>query len=115
MVQALNFHAGVMAETSVAEKYAACGFSILEERFRCAEGEIDLIAEHAGKLYFVEVKKSKTHDRAAIRIQPQQVARIRAAAQLYLQKTKRPIETEMRFDAALVDQYGVIKVLPGAF
>ena len=63
----------------------------------------------------VEVKKSKTHDRAAIRIQPQQVARIRAAAQLYLQITKRPIETEMRFDAALVDQYGVIKVLPGAF
>ena len=70
MFHARNFHAGCMAETSVALKYMACGFSILEERYRTKEGEIDLVGEHDGKLYFIEVKKSKTHALAAGHIQP---------------------------------------------
>ena len=32
------------------------GYSILERNFRCRYGEIDLIAEHAQDLVFVEVK-----------------------------------------------------------
>lgn len=115
MFHARNFHSGLMAEQSVALKYVSSGFTILAERFRCAQGEIDVIAEHDGKLYFVEVKTSKTHERAAARIQPNQIARIRAAALQFLVKTGRPMETDMRFDAALMDQQGSIKVLPNAF
>lgn len=115
MFHTRNFHAGIMAEASVALKYVANGFTILEERYRCSCGEIDIIAEHDGKFYFVEVKKSKTHERAATRILPQQIARIRATAQSYLIAQNLPVETDMRFDAALMDEHGIIKVIPGAF
>lgn len=110
-----SYHAGLSAEQGVAKKYVRCGFEILEERFKTSEGEIDLIARYKSKIYFIEVKQSKTFDRAAQALRSPQVKRIQHASLLYLQKSGLPLETEMRFDLALVDGQGFIKVIPNAF
>jgi putative endonuclease len=109
-----SYHAGLAAEKSVASKYARCGFEIVAERFKSADGEIDVIARHDDKLYFIEVKKSKTFARAAEALGATQIKRIKNASLRYLQKMNLPLETEMRFDLALVDSQGFIKVIPNA-
>lgn len=110
----ISYHAGLAAEKSVASKYARCGFEIVAERFKTDGGEIDVIARHHEKLYFIEVKKSKTFERAAEALGAKQMQRIQNASQRYLQKMNLPLETEMRFDVALVDGQGFIKVIPNA-
>ena len=109
-----SYHAGLSAEHSVAGIYARCGFKIVAERYKSPEGEIDLIALHGDKLYFIEVKQSKTFDRAAAALGARQMKRIQNASLCYLQKMGLPLETEMRFDVALVDGQGFIKVIPDA-
>ena len=109
------YHAGLSAEKSVACKYARCGFEIVAERFKSPEGEIDVIARHNDKLYFVEVKQSKTFARAADALGARKMKHIQNASLCYLQKMDLPLETKMRFDVALVDGQGFIKVIPNAF
>lgn len=109
-----SYHAGLSAENSVAGKYARCGFDILAERYKSPEGEIDLIARHGKKLYFIEVKQSKTFDRAAAALGERQKKRIQKASLCFLQKMGLPMETDMRFDVALVDGHGFVKVIPDA-
>ncbi|GHA50217.1 UPF0102 protein [Amylibacter ulvae] len=110
-----NYHAGQMAEEIVAQKYAAAGFDIISKRYRRREGEIDLVLGHQSKLYFVEVKKSSSFEKAAERINLHQIARIKNAALRFLVDTGRMLETEMRFDAALVNDAGQVKVIANAF
>ncbi|GAC1359273.1 MAG: YraN family protein [Ktedonobacteraceae bacterium] len=47
---------GRTGERLAAERLVASGYHILERNFRCAHGEIDLVAEHEADLVFVEVK-----------------------------------------------------------
>lgn len=110
-----SYNAGVAAENSVVSKYLRSGFQIVAQRYESGEGEIDVIAHHQDKYYFIEVKQSKTFDSAVGRIQPAQIKRIRNAALLFLQKNDLPLETEMRFDAALMNGQGQLKVIPNAF
>lgn len=109
-----RFEKGAMAEQQVAEAYRRNGFTILDRRYRTRDGEIDLIAHHGDRYYFVEVKSSATHDRAAEMITPAQQRRIHRAALRYLCEKARTIDVDCRFDAALVDRCGRLKVLPGA-
>ncbi|MCX5848926.1 MAG: YraN family protein [Deltaproteobacteria bacterium] len=49
------------------EKIAAAflkknGYSIIETNFRCAAGEIDIIAQEKGELVFIEVKTRKSRE-----------------------------------------------------
>lgn len=106
---------GKLAEEQVAAKYLRSGFEIVAQRFRRGEGEIDVIARHNSKLYFVEVKKSKDFASAVARITPRQIERIRNAALRFLAENGLALNSEMRFDAALVDRQGVIRVIPNAF
>jgi len=110
-----NFYAGLAAEESVALNYQRCGFRIIERRYKTRFGEVDLIAAHGNKIYFVEVKKSKSHDVAATRITSNQISRIRNAALTFVQTHPIYADAEMRFDAALVNDKGVIQVIPNAF
>lgn len=111
----INFHKGLLAEDQVADAYRRSGFDIVERRWKSPEGELDLVAEHAGKIYFVEVKASRTHDRAAEHITPRQQRRIQRAAMCYLAQRANTVDVDCRFDAALVDGQGRLKVLPNAF
>ncbi|MEM6617781.1 MAG: YraN family protein [Pseudomonadota bacterium] len=109
-----NHSRGNMAEDQVVEAYRRCGFAIHSRRFRVREGEIDIVAQHGNKFYFVEVKSARSHDAAMGRITPYQQRRIYAAAERFLEKHSADGRAECRVDAALVDYSGRVKVVPGA-
>ncbi len=105
---------GLSAEDSVARRYELGGARVAERRWRGPSGEIDLITETDGVFCFVEVKKSKTHGAAALRLSRAQATRIQAAALEYLAEQALSMDTEMRFDVALVDRVGAVDVIENA-
>ncbi len=110
----VSYHAGASAEAAVARHYEEGGDTILALRWRGRGGEIDIIARDAEGLIFVEVKKSRSHARAAERLGPRQVARIQSAAAEYLMRAGLSMDTAMRFDVALVDAIGRIEIIRDA-
>nr|WP_325252308.1 YraN family protein [Amylibacter sp.] len=110
----LSYLKGQAAENQIALAYERNGFEIVDRRWKSKDGEIDLVARHDQKLYFIEVKSSKTFDSAVQQITPRQQKRIHDCALQYLAEKAGRIDVDCRFDAALVDGTGRIKVLPGA-
>jgi putative endonuclease len=108
-------HAGAAAEDIVAEDYARRGYPIVQRRWRGQGGEIDLIARDGAGLVLVEVKKSRSFARAAERLSARQVARLWTAAEEYLGSQPKGALTEVRFDVALVDGRGALRVIENAF
>ena len=111
----LAYHSGLAAEEAVARHYCARGLPVADQRWRGRGGEIDLIVHDGEGLIFVEVKKSSTFDRAAERVTQRQINRIYAAAGEYLGKMPKGQLTDVRFDVALVDGTGAMKILENAF
>lgn len=107
----LSYHAGRAAEGAVAQDYARRGQPITAERWRCAWGEIDLIARNGDEIVFIEVKQSRSHDEALSHVTQRQVDRIAAAAAVFLDGEPRGSLTPVRFDVALVDGQGRVKVM----
>ncbi|RDW13511.1 YraN family protein [Paracoccus thiocyanatus] len=112
---AVAYSSGRFAEESVAQEYRRRGYEVMAERWRGRGGEIDLILFKDDEYAFVEVKKSQSHGRAAERIGPRQVRRICNAALEYCGRLPAGLLTAMRFDAALVDQFGRVEILENAF
>lgn len=110
-----NYFAGLCAEDSVAREYQQRGHKICETRWRGAAVEIDLIADGPNGMVFIEVKKSKSFDRAANRVSPRQQQRIYNTACEFLGASGRGMDTDARFDVALVDGTGQVKVIENAF
>lgn len=107
-----NHRAGLAAEESVARRYAELGAEIAERRWRCAEGEIDLIARFPDIVVFVEVKGGK----AALRrdcITAAQWSRLEAAAVRYIVSAETG-GTAFRFDAAFVGPDGAVEIVENA-
>ncbi|MBW4706251.1 YraN family protein [Roseobacter sp. YSTF-M11] len=111
----MAYHAGSAAEEIVAAEYEKRGFAVLETRWRGLGGEIDLIAQKAAMLVFIEVKKSKSFAAAASRISKRQMQRICVSAEQYLVTQPMGALTECRFDAALVDAVGAVQIIENAF
>ncbi|MEM7440871.1 MAG: YraN family protein [Pseudomonadota bacterium] len=109
-----NYHKGIMAENQVADAYRRSGFDVIDTRYKTPDGEIDVVARHGDKLYFVEVKSSRTHASACQMITPRQQKRIHDAALHYIADKAKTMDVDCRFDAALIDAQGRLKVLPGA-
>lgn len=90
------------------EEYAARyleerGYRLLERNWRCAHGEIDLIARQGGETVFVEVK---TRSSAAFghpfeAITPSKLARLRRLAAVWCAQTDSPIR-RIRIDAIAI-------------
>ena len=99
------FHAGLAGEEIAARLYAAEGATLAAARWRCPEGEIDLVLRAPGLVVFAEVKARRSHEAAAEAVPPRQWARIGAAATRWLAE-----ETDgtlpCRFDLVLVDRAG---------
>ncbi len=114
MRQARNYHAGLAAEDSVLRNYLAAGYTFLTRRFRGQRGEIDLIFAHGDHIIFVEVKKSQSFDAALSRIGAPQIGRIFDTAAEFLTTHPNGQSTESRFDVALVNARGEVKVLHNA-
>ncbi len=106
--------AGLSAEAAVERAYAAEGYAVAARRWRGTAGEIDLVLRGPDGLVFVEIKHSRSFAAAAARISPAQSARIASAACEFVAGEPGGQDTGMRFDAALVDGRGAIRIVPGA-
>ncbi len=93
---------GLWGEAQVAAWLEARGALILERRWRCPYGELDLIAEQMGILCLVEVKLRKNDRFASARefVTRSKQGKLRLAAEAYLQE--RPTHLQPRFDVAEV-------------
>ena len=111
---ALCYQAGRVAEDTVAERYRRNGLTIAGRRWRGTGGEIDLIARDGEAVVFIEVKKSRSHARAAERLSQRQIARLFSAASEFLAGEPKGQLTEARFDVALVDGTGQVEILENA-
>ena len=81
---------GRLGEKLAAERLETAGYEIVAHNYRCASGEIDLIARHRGDWVFVEVRtrrggKFGTPEES---ITPRKRAHLKAAAQTYLQQNQ---------------------------
>lgn len=93
---------GKWGEALVAEDLRKKGWVIQGAGYRCRMGEIDLIATRGKLIAFTEVKLRKDDAYGAAReaVTVRKQGRLRAAAQLYLQK--HPTALQPRFDVAEV-------------
>ena len=105
---------GLAAEDIAARHYEAAGSFVLAKRWKCPEGEIDVICQEGDVLVFVEVKLRRDHQAAAHAISAKQWQRVAAAAQAYISAEGLGLDTDMRFDAALVDGTGALEVIENA-
>ncbi len=108
-------HGGAAAEDRVAQVYEDRGMRVAGRRWRGAGGEIDLILRDGAGLIFVEVKKSRTFDGAADRLNTRQMRRLCASAEEFVAGEPAGLLTEMRFDVALVDATGQCRIVENAF
>ncbi|MGR3591873.1 MAG: YraN family protein [Limimaricola soesokkakensis] len=106
---------GLAAEDSVARHYARSGRAVLARRWRGPGGEIDLIVREGARLVFVEVKASRSFDAATAQLGRRQMERICRSAEAYCGEMPDGALTEMRFDLALVDGQGEVRVIENAF
>lgn len=100
-----------MAEAAL----VAEGWQVLARRLRTAAGELDLIAERAGLLAFIEVKRRSTLADAAAALGPRQRARLLAAAEIVLGEHPDWGRAGARFDVLLVDSQGQVRRVADAF
>lgn len=114
MTGSRNHHAGHSAEAIVEQHYMRSGRRVTDRRWRCASGELDLIAREGDKVIFVEVKAARDFDRAAERLSRHQIERLYAAGAEFLAQMPRGQDTDVRFDVALVDGMGRVQVLENA-
>ena len=109
-----SYRAGLAAEESIRAAYQMSGHAIAAERWRCAAGEIDLIARNDQSVIFVEVKRAKDIASAAERLRPRQVRRLMRAAEIYLGGEPGGTDTPAWFDVALVDAMGRFEIIENA-
>lgn len=102
---------GAAAEEAAARGYRAAGGRIRARRWRCPEGELDLVVELPDEIVFVEVKARRRHDAGAVT--ERQWARIGAAAMRFLAEETAG-DVACRFDLALVDRAGRVERIENA-
>lgn len=108
-------YAGVAAEHRIAQDYERRGFTVARRRWRGAGGEIDLIVQDGNALIFVEIKQRRGLDRAAESLSAGQMRRLCRAAEEYIGSQPLGSLTEVRFDVALLDTRGDMRILENAF
>lgn len=97
----MNTHEKGQAREDMAVAYLESkGYTISDRNFRCAFGEIDIIANKEGMLIFVEVKYRKNartqHPLASVG--PKKQEKISRCAIYYMYRHKLPEDTPCRFD-----------------
>ncbi len=112
---------GNFGEAAAAAHLTRNGYDVLERQWRCAGGEIDLIARHEGCLVFVEVRtrSSTAYGSPEESITPTKQQRLIALAYAYLAAHGLDDTTPWRIDviAIIIDASGYVNSLnhlPGA-
>lgn len=95
---------GSRYEQAAADFLRQQGLRILEQNYRCRQGEIDLIAQEGRTLVFVEVKYRKTAAMGdpAEAVTALKQSRIRNAAGYYLYSRRHGEDTPCRFDVVSI-------------
>lgn len=93
---------GLWGEEQAADFLAQKGYRIIDRRYRCREGEIDLVAVHGSCLCFIEVKLRKNAAMGAAReyVTRSKQQKLRTAALHYLME--HPSRLQPRFDVVEV-------------
>lgn len=93
---------GLWGEEQAARYLEQAGYQILDRRFRCREGELDLVAVQGRYLCFVEVKLRKNDRMAQARefVTRSKQQKLRTAALRYL--AEHPTQLQPRFDVVEV-------------
>lgn len=106
---------GAAAEEAVARHYEGQGATVAARRWRSPFGEVDLLVREGATIVVVEVKKARSLDEAATRLSRRQMDRLCAAAAVFCEGEPRGSLTDLRFDLALVDGMGRVRVIPNAW
>jgi len=104
--------AGLAAEEIAERAYAARGGTVLDRRWRCREGEIDLVVALGAVIAFVEVKLWRRPGPDSP-VHPRQWRRVSDAAARWLAEQSDGVAA-WRFDAALVGRNGSVTLIENA-
>lgn len=107
-------HLGAWGEQRAAEELVRAGLRIIDRNWRCALGEIDIVAIDGTDLVVVEVKtrRSSAKGSALDAVTPAKLARLRVLAVQWL--ASRPAEpAPQRFRAIRVDVVAIMRPLSG--
>jgi putative endonuclease len=115
VARARAYRSGVLAETLAALLFRLKGYRIVARRYRSPVGEIDLVAQKAKRLVFVEVKRRKTTDDAAWTLPAKQRRRIVRAAQYWLASHPDFTGHTIAFDVVLAAPWAWPKHIENAF
>ena len=96
---------GRRAETHVARWLKLRGWTLLAERFKCADGEIDLIARKDEIIAFVEVKQRARVDSREDIVTASGERRMMEAAEVWVDRNRGTLgdRFEIRFDLAVIE------------
>ncbi|HLD49806.1 MAG TPA: YraN family protein [bacterium] len=95
---------GTRGEMLACDYLCKQGYQILEKNFRCKMGEMDAIAEKAGRLRFIEIKtrSGPGFGRPEESVHPLKQKKLTKLAMWYL-KEKKISETSISFDVLAVE------------
>jgi putative endonuclease len=110
-----RYRRGRWAELAAAALLTAKGYRVLAWRWRCSQGELDLVARRGGTLVFVEVKARRTEAEAAEAVTLRQRRRIERAASAYLQRFPECTACACRFDVVRLTPPFRLRHLPDAW
>jgi len=99
-----NRKTGDLGEQIAANYLISKGYSVLERNYWRPWGEIDLVAEKNGELFFFEVKTavasgSRETIRPEVNLHPEKLKRFDRVVQSYLWERRTPPKTQWKFQA----------------
>jgi len=104
---------GDSGEEMVAQSLQKDGYKILARNFSFRGGELDIVAEKAGVIYFVEVKsrKNSNYGHPLESITTDKARKLKLTAQMYLAKLNRQ-DADCRFlFAACNPEQGFLEII----
>lgn len=109
---------GLDAEDEAARFLEALGFAVLDRRWKCPDGELDLVVASAGMIVFVEVKAraDQAAGQAVLERLGADHARLMAAAEQWIAAHPEACEgRDMRFDVVLIVPGAPVTHIENAF
>lgn len=104
---------GAQGESLASRFLMRKGFRILERNYACSAGEVDIIAEDAGTIVFVEVKTRSPRALATPEsaVTPEKQAHILRVARYYLRSYRQQVPVRFDVVAVLTDDRGKMQSL----